>query len=75
MHAPVARGDISGEGLYVCGKKLLGGAVIQDGIDDGAAVRQGQQRLFVGAPAGLGAFLGLGVELEFLEDDFADLLG
>ena len=75
MHTAVPGGDIARERLYVRGKQFLRGAVFQDGVDDGAAVRKGQQSLLIGAPAALRAFLRLRVELHLLEQHLAYLLG
>ena len=73
MHATVG-GDVSGERFDVGAQKFAESAVVEDGLDDGAAVRKCTQSLFVGRPGALAAFR-TRIEAHLFKDYLSYLLG
>jgi hypothetical protein len=72
MHAPIGA-DVRWERVYVGTQQFSKAPVIQDGIDDGAAVAQRAEGFFVSGPAAFFGLFGRGVEFQLFEDDFTYL--
>ncbi len=75
VDAAGAGANVGGEGIDVGGFELSGLAVGEDVVDDGVGALEGGEGGFVGFVLASGGFFGFGGELEFLEEDFAELLG